>query len=264
METKELSIIIVNYNGKHYLKDCINSIILHCSSISYEIIIVDNNSSDGSIEYLQSNFPQVRLLTKTENLGFGKANNIGVKNSIGENILLLNNDTILLQDISPVIEVVKRNEVGTVGAKMLNGKKKYTSSVGKFPTSFSLLKLANMNETRLEFLTGDFKENEYKVDWISGSFMMIERQDWDLIDGFDEDFFMYVEDVDFCKKLAYLKKEVIFMPSISYTHFVGFNKSREKNLIIGYWIYARKHFNFINAIIAKLSLTINYVYKKIT
>mgnify|MGYP001186408237 CR=1 FL=1 len=137
METKELSIIIVNYNGKHYLKDCLDSIANYCSSISNEIIIVDNNSSDGSQEYLKENYPGARLFEEKKNLGFGKANNLGVKNSKGDYILLLNNDTILLQDIIPVIEIAKRSEVGAVGVKMLNGEQQYTASVGKSYFIFS-------------------------------------------------------------------------------------------------------------------------------
>ena len=262
MEIKELSIIIVNYNGKHYLKECLNSIANHCSSISHEIIVVDNSSSDGSQKYLKENYPDVRLFEEKENLGFGKANNLGVKNSTGDYILLLNNDTILLQDIMPVIETAKRSEVGAVGVKMLNGEKQYTASIGKFPKSYNLFKLANLNESRSDFLTGNFKKKEYNVDWISGSFIIIKRQDWELIDGFDEDFFMYVEDVDFCKRLQKHGKQIIFYSKYEYIHFVGFNSSRELKLINGYKIYANKHFNFVSAILAKILLTINYAYKK--
>lgn len=259
---KDLSIIIVNYNGKKYLEDCFASINKHCSDINYEILVVDNNSSDGSQEYIQSYYPEVKLIVKAENLGFGKANNIGVKHSTGENILLLNNDTILQEDILPVIKVALRNEVGAVGVKMLDGDKKYCPSFGKFPTPLSLIKLSNLNETRADFLTGNFQEIEYKVDWISGSFVMIQREKWDLVGGFDEDFFMYVEDVDFCKRLQGHKKQIIFYSRCKYVHFIGFNNKRELNLINGYKTYSAKHFNFVNAILAKICLNINYVYKR--
>lgn len=262
MQHLELSIIIVNYNGKNYLKDCLDSITNYCSTISNEIIIVDNNSSDGSQQYLKENYPDVRLFEKKENLGFGKANNLGVKNSKGDYILLLNNDTILLQDITPVIEIAKRSEVGAVGVKMLNGEQQYTASVGKFPKPYNLLKLGNLNENRSDFLTGEFKTKEYNVDWVSGSFIMLKRQHWELISGFDEDFFMYVEDVDFCKKLQKHGKQIIFYSEYEYIHFVGFNSSRELKLINGYKMYANKHFNFVSTILAKILLTINYAYKK--
>ena len=137
----ELSIIIVNYNGKLFLKDCIESIKIYCSSISYEIIIVDNNSKDGSQEFIKSNYSEIKLFAEKDNLGFGKANNLGVNKAIGENILLLNNDTILLNDIKPVIEESKKKENGIIGVKMLDGNKQYTPSVGKFPKPLDLLKL---------------------------------------------------------------------------------------------------------------------------
>ena len=258
----ELSIIIVNYNGKHFLKDCIESINIYCSSISYEIIIIDNNSKDGSQKFIRSNYSEIRLFEEKANLGFGEANNIGVKNAKGENILLLNNDTILLQDIKLVVEEIKKKDIGAVGVKMLNGNKEYTLSVGKFPKPLNLLKLSNLNDKRKEFITGNFNKRRYEVDWISGSFMMIKKENWDLVNGFDEDFFMYVEDVDLCKRISDLGEKIIFLSDISYIHFVGFNKLREIKLITGYKLYCNKHFNLLSSILAKMSLKINYVYKK--
>lgn len=258
----QLSIIIVNYNGKNFLKNCFESIILHCSSITYEIIVVDNNSSDGSQAYIKEEFPEVILFDMKENLGFGKANNFGVAHSKGDNILLLNNDTILLGSLATLIEEIEKEDIGIIGIKMLNGDKVYTSSVGKFPKPLDLLKLSNLNEKRKEFITGVFKEDKYKVDWVSGSFMMITRKDWESISGFDEDFFMYVEDVDLCKRMEKLGKKIIFISNINYVHFVGFNKSREVKLINGYKLYSQKHFNFINSTLAAICLKINYVYKK--
>ncbi len=258
----DLSIIIVNYNGKHFFKDCLESIKKCCSSNSYEIIVVDNNSRDGSQEFIRLNYPEVRLFAEKENLGFGKANNLGVKKAKGKNILLLNNDTILLKDITPIFEELKKSDIGAVGVKMLNGNREYTPSVGKFPRPLDLLKLSNLNEKRKEFLTGSFKKKRYKVDWVSGSFMMLKREDWNLINGFDEDFFMYVEDVDLCKRISNLGKKIIFLSDITYIHFVGFNKSREIKLITGYKLYSDKHFNLVSSILAKILLKINYVYKR--
>ncbi|UAM98222.1 glycosyltransferase family 2 protein [Polaribacter litorisediminis] len=258
----QLSIIIVNYNGKHYLKDCLESIYVHCSSFSYEIIMVDNNSTDGSQEYITLNYPEIKLFQEKQNLGFGKANNLGVQYSNGNNILLLNNDTILLHDIYPVLKEVKKEEIGVVGIYMFNADRQYTSSVGKFPKPLDLIRLSNLNEKREEFITGKFDKNSYEVDWVSGSFMMIKRKDWNLIGGFDEDFFMYVEDVDLCKRIHNLGKKIIFLSKISYVHFIGFNTSREIKLITGYKLFSAKHFNLVSSILAEICLKINYVYKK--
>lgn len=258
----QLSIIIVNYNGKHFFKDCIESIHRYCSSFSFEIIVVDNNSTDGSQEYIRLNYPEIRLFAEVENLGFGKGNNLGVKKAKGKNILLLNNDTILLENLAPILEAVKKEEIGIIGIKMLNGDKEYTPSVGKFPKPLGLLKLSTLNYQNEEFVNGDFTKKSYQVDWVSGSFMMIKKIDWNLVYGFDEDFFMYVEDVDLCKRMSDLGKKNIFLSNYTYIHFVGFNKSREIKLITGYKLYSSKHFNLVSSILAKFFLKINYAYKK--
>ena len=261
---KKLSIIIVNYNGQKFIKNCIDSIYKYCKSVDFEVIIVDNNSTDGSQEFIKLNYPQIRLLSEKVNLGFGKANNRGARISKGENILLLNNDTILTQDIEPIFRELEKNRVGVVGIKMLNKHKKYKPSAGKFPKPLDLLKLSNLNYKREEFVLGSFIKKSYEVDWVSGSFMMIKKEVWDSVNGFDEDFFMYVEDVDLCKRISRIGEKIIFLTNMSYIHFVGFSKFREINLIDGYRLYSQKHFNLANAIIAKTSLIVNYVYKKAT
>lgn len=259
-EETELSIIIVNYNGKDYLKDCLGSI-SKCCTVSHEVILVDNASSDGSQEYIKENFPKVVLIENTENSGFAKANNIGVEKSIGKNILLLNNDTILLDTIDPLLKEVAPNDIGAITIKMLNGDKQFIAPYGKFPTPLNLIKLANLNEKREELRTGNFTKEKYAVDWITGSFLLLKRKDWDLVHGLDEDYFMYVEDVDFSKKLQKRGKKILFYANYSYIHFVGFNPKREIKLIEGYKIYARKHFSRLGNLMAQLMLSFNLFIK---
>jgi len=263
MNNKKLSIIIVNYNGIQYLKDCLESIKKYCSLVSYEVIMVDNLSIDGSQSYIKENYSEVILIENEYNLGFSKANNLGVKHAKGEIILLLNNDTILLNDFSPLLKVIKRIDVGAIGIKMLNSNKEYVHSFGKFPKPMKLLKLTNLNETRRDLITGNFTKSEYQVDWISGSFILVTKEDWNLVNGMDEDYFMYVEDVDFCKRLRNNNKQILFYPSFDYVHFVGFSLKREFKLIQGYKTYSNKHFSLIGKTNANLMLAINVLYKKI-
>ncbi len=259
----DLSIIIVNYNGKHYLKECLQSIKTHCSSLAYEVVIVDNLSTDGSQEFIKSKFSWVRLIENNSNDGFAKANNLGVEIAKGEVILLLNNDTVLVQDFSNLVSEVKKESIGAITIQMLNGNEEYTPSFGKFPSPFSLLKIANMNDNRSDLVSGNFNKTVYSMDWISGSFVLTKKSDWDLVGGLDEDYFMYVEDVDFCRKLKNHHKQILFYPDYRYIHFVGFNSSRELKLIKGYHIYCEKHFKGLNAVIGKMMLRINYVYKRV-
>jgi len=255
----ELSVIIVNYNGIKYLKDCLDSLYDKLKNGSFEIIVIDNNSRDESCNFIKQNYPNIVLIESKENLGFGKGNNLGVKNAKGKSILLLNNDTVLLDSIEPAIEILTNNEnVGIVTVKMLGGNKKYIPSVGKFPSPMRLLKFSFLDEDRSEFVTGDFDlDKTFYVDWVTGAFMLINKDDFEKTGGFDDDYFMYVEDVDLCKRMANNGKTCVFIPSISYIHFVGFNKTRENLLIDGYGIYAEKHFKGLPRIVAKTMLSIN-------
>lgn len=259
--TNKLSIIIVNYNGFKYLKDCFESIYNNCKSLDFEIIVVDNNSSDNSVEFIKNEFPNIILIESKKNLGFAGGNNLGVEYANGEYILLLNNDTILINDISSLMSFFTDN-VGVVGIKMLSGNKEYLNSVGRFPNPFNLIKFSLFNEKRNDFVTGDFKKTNYEVDWVCGAFLLTTREIYNKVGGLDTTYFMYVEDVDFCKRVNNIGYKTLFNASNSFVHFVGFNNTRERNLINSYKIYSKKHFNFFGKKIALFSLTINYLIKR--
>ncbi|PQB08263.1 hypothetical protein BST83_14850 [Polaribacter filamentus] len=263
MSLPKLSVIIVNYNGLPFLRDCFNSLKNHLVGISYEIIVVDNDSKDESCNFIKTNFPEVKQIESKINLGFGKANNLGVQNASSETILLLNNDTILLDNLLPAIDTLySKPENGIVAINMVDATKKYICAVGRFPSPLRLIKISFLNDLRKEFKVGHFDKIVYEADWVSGSFMLMRTADYKAVNGFDSDYFMYVEDVDLCKKMKNLGKNCIFQSNLSYIHFVGFNQSREINLIKGYKLYSEKHFSYLNSILAKICLKINYVYKK--
>ena len=259
----ELSAIIVNYNGAHHFKACLASLAQNLRGISHEVIVVDNNSTDNSCEYLEENHPNIRLIKNKENLGFGQGNNLGVKQAKGNTILLLNNDTILLDHLSEALETLHQdNRHGIVAINMLNAEKGYLNAVGRFPTPFRLIRISFLNDKRKAFKTGSFNKQRYDVDWVTGAFMLMRKKDFLSVEGFDLDYFMYVEDVDLCKKIETSGKKCIFLPNISYIHFVGFNNKREQLLIEGYRTYASKHFGKWSNFIANTALTINMAIKK--
>ena len=260
--TINTSVVIVNYNGQKYLQECLDSLTDNLSNLTYEIIIVDNNSIDESCLFIKAQFPEVKLIESKENLGFGKANNLGVKNATYDTILLLNNDTILQDNLLPALETLYQNEDnGIVTINMLDAQKKYISAVGRFPSPLKLIKISLLSDQREAFKTGEFKEKLYEVDWISGAFMLMRKSDYEHLNGFDADYFMYVEDVDFCKRMADYGKKCIFQSNLNYIHFVGFNKSREPLLLKGYEIYAEKHFDFSGKLIGKFMITVNRTIK---
>lgn len=261
-----ISVIIVNYNGLSFLENCFNSLSENLSNLSYEIIVVDNQSSDDSVLFIKEKFPEVIIIESPENLGFGKANNLGVSYAKGETILLLNNDTILLNKIKPAVEVLySQTNYGIVSINMLNKDKKYIPAVGRFPSALRLLKVSFMNDKRREFTDGKFDiTKNYFAEWVTGAFMLMRKKDYLHLQGFDPEFFMYVEDVDFCRRMKNIGKTCVFIPSIQYIHFVGHTKSRNNLLMKGYQIYASKHFSGLEKKLAFFMIAINIFIKRVT
>ena len=260
----ELSVIIVNYNGLIYLKDCLDSLEDKLKGIPNEIIIIDNNSNDESCNYLRTNYPNVRLIDSKINYGFGKGNNEAVKQAQGDYLLLINNDTVVLDHLKPVLDYLKEDEtIGAVGINMLNGKKEYLPVAGVFPNASNMFQMKKLLEINDEFRSGVFSKHNYEVDWLSGSFLMLKKETYQKINGFDEAYFLYVEDVDFCKRIAGIGLKRVFLPNFNYIHFVGFNASKNPLLVKGYEIYISKHFNGINKLVVAAALQVNKVVKKV-
>jgi len=203
----QLSVIIVNYNVKYFLEQCLYSVQKACLGIKAEIIVTDNNSVDGSRAFLEPAFPKVKFIWNTDNVGFAKANNQALDIAQGEYILYLNPDTILSEDsIEKCLQFFKQNRsVGAVGIQMIDGSGNFLKeSKRAFPSPLtSLYKLTGL--TRLfphskkfaRYHLGHLSENQnHEVDVLAGAFMMIPKKVLDQIGNFDERFFMYGEDVD--------------------------------------------------------------------
>lgn len=259
----ELSIIIVNYNGLKYIKDCFNSLHKNLTNISYEIIVIDNKSTDKSCDYIIENYPEIVLIQSEENFGFGKGNNVAVKKAKGKYLLLINNDTIVLDNLSPIIKFFEKDEkLGVVGINMVDANKKYIPAFGNFPNIRNMFQFKEIFNTSQKLKKG-FDKEIYEVDWLTGSFLFLTTRLYREINGFDEDYFMYVEDVDFCKRIADKGYKRIFLSQFKYIHFVGFNNSKNHLLIKGCEIYIVKHFKGLNKLICLLALRINKFVKTI-
>jgi GT2 family glycosyltransferase len=254
----ELSVIIVNYNGEKYLKNCLDSLKDKLQGIVYEVIIIDNASTDGSITFIKQYYQSIVLIESKDNLGFGRGNNRAVDHAKGEYLLLLNNDTIIQDKLQPVLQILKGNPgIGAVGIKMLNGNGKYLAAAGNFPYAGNLFRLKNMFHLGKEFKTGIFTKTSYEVDWLTGSFIMLPKKVYVKIGGFDEDYFMYVEDVDFNKKIAERGYKRVFLPNYSYLHFVGYNSSKDNLILNSLDLYIDKHLHGTNRLLAIMSLSFN-------
>ena len=203
----QLSIIIVNYNVKHFLEQCLYSVQKACRGLKAEVIVVDNNSADNSIEFLSSGFPSVQFLINKENLGFARACNQGWQKAKGEYILFLNPDTIVPEDgFEKCLSFFQTHpDAGALGVKMLDGSGKFLKeSKRSFPSPltslyklFGLAKLFPRSRTFARYHLGHLDENKNnEVDVLAGAFMMIRREVLEKVGSFDETFFMYGEDID--------------------------------------------------------------------
>jgi len=260
----ELSVIIVNYNGLNYLKECLESLTKMLSGIVFEIIVIDNDSKDESCKYIKQHFPEVKLIESKINHGFGKGNNQAAKQALGDYLLLINNDTIVLDNLKPVLDSLKFDKtIGVVGINMLDASKEYIPAAGNFPNFRNMFQFKKLLDLGIEFKRGNFSKEQYEVGWLAGSFLLMPADTYNKIKGFDEDYFMYVEDVDFCKKIADTGLKRIFMPNFSYIHFVGFNTNKNPMLVKGYKIYLRKHFSGFQKIVISLILQLNALVKNI-
>lgn len=214
----DVSVIIVNYKTCDLVVDCVNSIIEKTKAISYEIIIVDNNSNDGSVETFISLFPQIRVFPLKENIGFGKANNVGVKEAKGRFIFFLNSDTLLLNDaISILANYLDRyGFVDLCGGQLYDKDQKLTSSYLEYPNLkyfLSLILKGNVKNEKLPILSKG-KTSYY----ISGADMMIRKSFIDKYGAFDPDFFMYYEDTELSFRVQRLGGEVHFVPEAQIVH----------------------------------------------
>ena len=231
----ELSVIIVNYNVKNLLENCIDSILSASKNFQTEIIVVDNNSFDGSSSYIKSrfdSFDNIRVIENNVNLGFAKANNIGVSAACGKYILILNPDTILQEDtIDKCIGFIKsRDDIGILSCKLVlpNGKldlacrRSFPSSSVAFYRMIGLSKLFPKSKIFGKYNLTYLDENStYEVDAVCGAFMLMTKELFCKVGGFDEEYFMYGEDLDLCYRIKNENLKVYYYSGTGIIHYKG-------------------------------------------
>lgn len=199
-----VSVIIVNHNGKKWLRDCLESIFKQTYPY-FEIIIVDNASTDGSVNYIRKKYPRVRIIEKKENVGFGCANNSGVKKAKGSIIFFLNNDTLLAKDMLGKLLIFKKNNnLNIVGPKILNYEEK---------------DIHKGNRLSIDY-TGYLGYGK-KTFFIDGCALMISKDDFLYLGGFDEKYFMYSEDIDLCWRSHLYGMKLEICEETTIKHFSG-------------------------------------------
>lgn len=249
----DASIIIVNYNTKELLLNTIRSIFSFSSSFSFEVIVVDNASIDGSQEAVRQNFPNVLLIELNENIGFGRANNVGAKEANGDFLFFLNSDTIFLNNaLDFFINFYQKNKelkIGCIGAFLLDEDLKLGHSFGVFPTPNYILKDAFLRLTKLSLILKNNDKKEFlsflNVDYVTGADLFVERKVFLEIGGFDKDFFMYFEESDFQYRLSRkgYKNLIIKGPKIIHLEGKSYsaNQRRRLNYTKSLFLYIKKH-----------------------
>ena len=242
----KLSIIIVNYNVKYFLEQCLCSVEKAIAGIDAEVIVVDNDSQDGSKEYLTPRFPNVKWVANEENLGFSRANNIAFAHAKGEYVLMLNPDTIVTSEaiVKSVSFMDENPAVGAVGVKMLNkdGKFALESRRGIVTPWVSICKAAGLNKrfpkSRLfgHYYMSYLPEDEInEIEMVSGAFMFLRRSKLDEIGFLDEKFFMYWEDSDLSYRILKSGAKNVYLP-YPILHYKG-ESSVKSILKYRYWLY---------------------------
>ena len=254
----DISIIIINYNVKEFLLNLLASIGKSVKNISTEIIIVDNASDDGSVEILREKFPNIKLIANKENVGFGVANNQALESAKGKYFLLINPDAIVKEDtLKKMLEFFdKTPQVGIAGCKVLNpdGSLKFACR-RSFPgpwTSFTkimgLSKLFPKSRLFARYNLTYLDENQtYEVDAISGAFMMMRKEVYEQIGGFDKQFFMYGEDLDWCWRCKESGYKVWYYPKTTIVHYKGESSRKTPFKMLkafhdAMWIFYKKHY----------------------
>jgi GT2 family glycosyltransferase len=231
-----LSIVILCWNDRKVIGDCLRSIYAETRLQSCEVIVSDNGSTDGSIEFIKENYPHVTVVENGRNLRFAKANNVGIRACRGDYILILNPDTIIHDRcLDKMVAFADQHpEVGAFGCRVLNADGSYQLSAQPFSTvprefivAFHLQWLGYLGDVFLgDSYQGWKGETEKRVDWITGCFMLIRADLLRRLGGFDEQFFYYYEDMDLSRRIWESGHSIVYTPVGTITHLKGHSTSQ--------------------------------------
>lgn len=259
----QLSIIIVNYNVKYFLEQCLCSVQKAIKEIDAEVFVVDNASTDGSVEYLQKEFQFAKFIVNDRNEGFSKANNVALQQCAGEYVLFLNPDTIIAENIlHDCLDFFSTHEkAGAIGVRMIDGsgnflpesKRSFPSIMVSFFKLFGLSSLFSHSRFFNRYSLGYLPEDAiHEVDVLSGAFLMARRDMLLQLNGFDEAFFMYGEDIDLCYRIQQSGYKNYYLGNKTIIHFKGESaKQSSFNYVRIFYnamsVFVKKHYKGSNA-----------------
>lgn len=274
----DVSIIVVSYNTRDVLRDCLAAIEAGCDGVSFETFVVDNASSDCSAEMVGHHFPSVRLLSNERNMGFAAANNVALGHAVGRYILLLNPDTMLAP--GAVAQMVRfmdaRPSVGYCGPRLLSADGSHQPSARRFPTmlsaAFSMVGMSqryprSQHALDLHLLWSD--RRNFRADWLTGACLMVRAKCAREVGALDEGFFMYYEETDWCRRMASAGWEGWYVASAEVVHLGGksVEHAGEARPFSGdhpeHWVrssrrYIRRHYGLAGMVVSEALQVILY------
>jgi len=251
----QIAAIIINYKSRDAVAGCLDA--LAAGGEEFERVVVDNDSRDGTAGMLEERYPGVRLIANTQNVGYARAVNQGIAATRAPFVLVLNPDCVMRPDAPRVLAdyLLSHPRVGIAGPQLLDGSGRIEYSGRSFPTPFTFLfnryslltRLFPNNRWSRHYLLSDWdRTTEREVDWLSGACLMVRRDAIDEVGGMDEQFFMFNEDVDWCRRMNLAGWSVSFVPAAVAVHEIGASKRRVSARVIwerhtGMIHYFRKH-----------------------
>jgi hypothetical protein len=236
----DLTVAIVSYNAKEELASCLRSVFASTGLGSFEVIVADNASTDGTVEMLGERFPRVQVIASSENLGFGRASNLCWHEAKSSLVLFLNSDTVVSdRALDRLVQIArKRPEAGAIGPRLLYPDGEIQMSFGAMPgiASELLQKLWNAGYARGKGpLRGAVRRRysrERTVDWVSGACLLTRRDTLETVSGFDENFFLYSEDADLCARIRATGARILFTPEVEIVHLLGRSAGTNRDRVV--------------------------------
>ena len=232
------------------LKQCLESVFANTNGLDFEIIVINNDSGDGTVEMVEENFPQVQLVKSSINLGFARACNLGLKRASGENLLLLNPDTRLVGNSLKIANNILINDhsIGILGGQLLNYDKSIQPSVRSFPKFtdhlMMIFKLHHLIKLK-RYLALDFDyQKQSEVDQVMGAFFLISRPAWEKIGDFDDRYYIWFEEVDYCQRAKRAGFKVVYSPEPKIIHYGG-RSFKQVFTLKNQWIFSKSRLRYV-------------------
>lgn len=278
----DVSVVVVSWNLLDLLRNCLEHIRCHHGSLSIETIVVDNGSSDGAVEMIERDFPEVRLIRNESNLGFSHASNQGMEVATGRYIILLNNDALLFKDALPrLVQFMDSHpDAGSCGPRVINRdgtlqvrSKGFYPSIPRALSQFFIPRFWGLGSRANAFYISDDSTEVREVDWLCGCALMARREAVEAVGLLDEEVFMclgysYCEDIDWCYRMSHAGWKVMYVPEAVVLHYGGETMKKLKGKVvaahaIGLMNFFSKYHGRSSSLVFKLIISVGYAVKAV-